>query len=469
MSYGILIIEDETLLANNIKVYLERHGFEARCAGTAREGLKLCDTFRPEVVLLDFHLPDLNGLDVLSRLKERSSQIQVIVITAHGNVQTAVQAMKAGAYDYLSKPLVLGELRLLLDKVRDHNRLEEALSYYQGKEAHDSSLTNLLGSSPPMMALKLQMEQLLQAEQSLSGPELPAVLITGETGVGKELVARALHYNGVRQPHPFIEVNCAALPEHLLEAELFGYEPGAFTDAKQRKLGLIEAADRGTLFLDEVGDMDLAMQAKLLKVIEDKMVRRLGALRDRKVNVRIIAATNQPLDHLVQQGKFRADLYFRLRVIHLTVPALRERGDDILELARHFLLLQCRRYGKPLMQLSDEAAAMLLCYLWPGNVRELRNVVEQIVLLGPQKIITADQLPLLSGLGRGLSAPTPETGRFILPSHGVNLAEVEHDLVQQALERTDGNVTQAARLLGLSRDTMRYRLEKYKIQCPSPT
>ena len=313
------------------------------------------------------------------------------------------------------------------------------------------------------------MEQLLQAEQSLTGPELPAVLITGETGVGKELVARALHYNGIRQPYPFIEVNCAALPEHLLEAELFGYEPGAFTDAKQRKLGLLEAADSGTLFLDEVGDMDLAMQAKLLKVIEDKIVRRLGALRDRKVNIRIIAATNQPLDQLVQQGKFRVDLYFRLRVIHLAVPALRERGDDILELARHFLLVQCRRYGKPLLQLSNEAAARLLCYLWPGNVRELRNVVEQIVLLAPQKIITAEQLPLLPGFGRDLYATTPEPGRFVLPPHGVNLTEVERDLVQQALERTDGNVTQAARLLGLSRDTMRYRLEKYKIQCPSPT
>jgi DNA-binding NtrC family response regulator len=472
MAYGVLIIEDEATLAKNIKVYLERHHFEARCAATAQQGLQLFETFFPEVVLLDLYLPDLNGLEVIAALQERNHQAKIIVITAHGNAQTAVKAMKAGAYDYLSKPLVLGELKLLLDKIMEHRRLEDVLSYYQGKEAGHSTMTNLLGESPPMQTLKAKIQQLLHAEQALHGMSLPAVLITGETGVGKELVARALHFNGARQHRPFVEINCAALPEHLLEAELFGYEAGAFTDAQKRKPGLFEAADRGTLFLDEIGDLALAMQAKLLKVLEDKIVRRLGGLRDHHVDVRIIAASNQPLEQLVQQGKFRADLYFRLRVIHLSVPPLRERGDDILLLARHFLHLYSRRYGKQPMHFSNAAKVALRQYSWPGNVRELRNVVEHTVLLSPQNIITPEQLPLLPGVNLGFSETTAVPDRFVLPPQGICLEEVERNLVQQALERTDWNVTQAARLLGLSRDTLRYRIEKYKLKwspaaCPS--
>jgi DNA-binding NtrC family response regulator len=455
-------------LAKNVKVYLERHHYQARIATTAEEGLQLCETFRPDVVLLDLHLPDVDGLEVLSRLQQQENQAKIIMITAHGNVQTAVQAMKAGAYDYLNKPLILGELKLLLDKAVEHSRLEGALFYYQEKEASSSNLANFLGESAPMQVLKTQIQQLLQAEQTLTGTGLPAVLITGETGSGKELVARALHYNGTRQHRAFVEINCAALPEQLLEAELFGYEPGAFTDAKGRKPGLLEAANSGTLFLDEIGDLALAMQGKLLKALEDKVVRRLGGLRDRQVDVRIIAATNQPLEQLVQQGKFRADLYFRLRVIHMQVPPLRQRADDILVLAGHFLHLHCRHYGKPRMRFSAAAEAALLRYPWPGNVRELRNVVEQTVLLSPHNVITPEQLPLLSNLAMGHAGAESDTGQFVLPAQGISLDEVERDLVQQALERTDGNVTRAARLLGLSRDTLRYRLDKYKLHCLSP-
>lgn len=469
MSYGVLIIEDEATLAKNIKLYLERHQYEPRVATTAQAGLQLYSTFRPDVTLLDLHLPDLDGLEVLSRLQEHDSQAKVIMITAYGNVQNAVQAMKAGAYDYLTKPLVLSELKLLLDKVVEHSRLEGALSYYQGKEASESDLSNILGESPPMQTLKTQIRQLLQAERSLQGNDLPSVLIIGETGVGKELVARALHYNGIRQRSPFVDINCAALPEHLLEAELFGYEPGAFTDAKSRKLGLFEAADSGTLFLDEIGDLDLAMQAKFLRALEDKVVRRLGGLRDRKVNVRVIAATNQPLEQLVQQGKFRADLYFRLRVIQVVVPPLRERGDDILSLTEHFLSTLCRRYGKPTMRLSNAAKSVLRRYPWPGNVRELRNVIEQTVLLSTQDLITPGELSLLPGDGLEYEGADLNSNQFILPSQGVSMEDLERDLVQQALERTDGNVTQAARLLGLSRDTLRYRIDKFQLKWPLST
>jgi DNA-binding NtrC family response regulator len=467
MSHGVVIIEDEATLAKNIKRYLDRHHYESRIATTAQEGLALCTSFRPDIVLLDVNLPDLNGLEVLSQLRQGDAQTKVIVMTAHGSVQTAVDAMKAGAYDYLSKPLVLGELKLLLDKVVERSRLEEALSYYQQKEANASDRGNLLGNSPSMQALKTQLDQLLHAEQRLTDNDMPAVLITGETGTGKELVARAIHYSGKRQQQPFVEINCAALPEQLLEAELFGYEAGAFTDAKSRKPGLLEAADRGTLFLDEIGDLELAMQAKFLKVLEEKMVRRLGGLRERKVNVRIIAATNQPLEQAVQNGTFRADLYFRLRVIHLAVPALRERADDILLLATHFLNLHCRRYGKPPMHFSRSATAAFSQYAWPGNVRELRNVIEQTVLLSAEEEIGAEQLPLLAGGNLACLDGGSPADRFTLPPQGINLEEVERHLVRQALERTAWNVTQAARLLALSRDTLRYRIEKYKLQAPS--
>lgn len=467
MSHGVVIIEDEATLAKNIKRYLDRNHYESRIATTAQDGLALCANFRPDAVLLDLHLPDLNGLEVLSQLRQSDAQAKVIVMTAHGNVQTAVDAMKAGAYDYLSKPLVLGELKLLLDKVLEHSRLEEALSYYQRKEASSSERGNLLGKSPPMQKLKNQIDQLLHAEQRLTDDDLPAVLITGETGTGKELVARAIHYNGKRHQRPFVEINCAAMPEQLLEAELFGYEAGAFTDAKSRKLGLLEAADRGTLFLDEIGDLELAMQVKFLKAIEDKMVRRLGGLRDRKVNVRIIAATNQSLEQAVQNGTFRADLYFRLRVIHLPVPPLRERSDDILLLATHFLNIHCRRYGKPPMHFSRDATTALSQYAWPGNVRELRNIIEQTVLLSSQEEIHAGQLPLQVGGQRELLGSESPADPFALPPRGVSLEDVERNLVQQALERTAWNVTQSARLLGLSRDTLRYRIEKYKLRAPA--
>ena len=299
MAYSILVIEDEATLAKNIKVYLERHQYDVHMAATAHDGLRLGETLRPDVVLLDLHLPDQNGLAVLRQLRERDPYLKVIITTAHGNVQVAVQAMKEGAYDYLSKPLVLSELKLLLDKAVEHTRMEGALSYYHGREASASDLSKLLGEDSVMAAFKAQIQQLLQAEYAMTDPDLPAVLITGETGTGKELVARMLHYHGRRKDGPLVELNCASIPAHLLEAELFGYEQGAFTDAKGRKIGLFETADGGTLFLDEIGDLDLALQAKLLKVLEDKTVRRLGGLRDRKVDFRIMAATNQNLERVM--------------------------------------------------------------------------------------------------------------------------------------------------------------------------
>jgi two-component system response regulator AtoC len=300
------------------------------------------------------------------------------------------------------------------------------------------------------------------------------VLIVGETGTGKELVARSMHFDGARATGPFVEINCASIPSHLLESELFGHEKGAFTDAKERRTGLVEAADGGTLFLDEIGEIDMSLQAKLLKLLEDKTVRRIGAVKERKVNLRIISATNRDLGSMVKQGTFRSDLYFRLRIIAIDVPSLRDRGDDILLLARHFLQSHGRRYGKPSLRFSPEAERQLMEYFWPGNVREMRNMLEQTVLLAPGDLIGTTQLALCPSL-----APESKYEREFKPGGGqpcmsipksnadmADLAEMERTLVVKTLERTGWNVTKSAKLLGLSRDMMRYRIEKMGLTRP---
>jgi two-component system response regulator AtoC len=462
---AVLIIEDEAILAKNVRTYLARHGFEARVADSAEAGLAALDEFSPDVVLLDYNLPGMNGLEMLAELKRRDPSSNVVMLTGHGSVQIAVEAMKHGAADFLGKPIALDELRLVLERVLSQRRIEGALAYYRTRQAETSGIARLLGSSPPMIALKHKLGQLIQAEQGMRDGAAPAVLIHGETGTGKELVARALHFDGVRHARPFVELNCASIPANLLEAELFGYERGAFTDARQRKAGLVEAAEGGTLFLDEIGEVDIAVQAKLLKLLEDRTVRRLGGLREQTVDVRFVAATNRDLEHMVRESRFRADLFFRLRIVDVVVPPLRARGDDVLLLARTFLKDHGGRYGKPNLQLSPAAEQALLNYPWPGNVRELRNAVEQAVLLASRDVIEASQFPFCESLAAPSMEPAADTAaRPSLPDSGVNLGDVERDLVVQALERTGWNVTRAAQLLGVSRDTLRYRMEKHRIR-----
>ena len=456
---AILIVEDEPTLAKNMRRYLDGAGFDARAVATGEAALKELDAFKPDIVLLDYRLPDTDGLQLLDHIRALDRGIRVIMITGEGNVQLAVNAMKAGAHDYLAKPIVLKELKLLLEKIGSQSRLEDSLEYYREQQAGMSGLDKMIGESAPMQQLKRQIRQLLDAELNLVEGVPASVLITGETGSGKELVARAFHFDGARSSGPFIELNCSAIPAHLLEAELFGYERGAFTDARERKIGLVEAADGGTLFLDEIGEMDMALQSKLLKLLEDRSLRRLGSVHDRKVNVRILGATNRDLEKMIAEGSFRSDLYYRLRVIQVALPPLRERGNDILLLARHLLDQHAARYRKGKIEIAEDAQQAMLEYHWPGNVRELANMMEQVVLTTNDGHLEREQLPL------------PRPGRSTNSGAGgvrigdeLNIADMEKRLLLAALERSQGNVTRAAELLGLSRDTLRYRMEKYSIR-----
>ena len=463
MSCPVLIVDDEVTFARNIATFLTRHGYEVSRVESAEEGLEQINTFRPAIVLLDFNLPGMDGLEMLAELRRRDRRIKVILVTGQGSEQVAVDAMKAGAHDYLTKPVVLGKLKLVLEKATGQERLEEELNYYRSQKASGSGLASLVGESDPMQALKREIRHVVAADASLVDADPPAVLVTGETGAGKELVARALHFEGPRRDRPFLEFNCANLPLHLVEAELFGYERGAFTDAKERKPGLIETAEGGTLFLDEIGDIDPSLQVKLLKLIENKMVRRLGSVREHKANVRIVTATNKPLERMVKEGSFRSDLFYRLRIIHLRVPPLRERGDDILLLARHFLALHGARYRKPDLEYTAEACERLRGHRWPGNVRELKNLVEQCVIMARGNRISTEQLNLPAG-DAGEDAATagaPDT------RDAMNLSQVERDLVERALRESGWNITQAAKLLGVTRDTLRYRIEKLGFSRPT--
>lgn len=464
---AILIVEDEPTLAKNMRRYLDNAGFEVHVTGTGEAAMTELESYRPDIVLLDYRLPDTNGLELLARIQMVDSRISIIMITGEGNVELAVEAMKAGAHDYLSKPVVLKELKFLLDKISKLERIEGALDYFRHKQAGESGLDKLIGNSTVMLELKQQIHQLIEAERSLVEGIPASVLITGETGTGKELVARAFHFDGPRHDGPFIELNCSAIPEHLLEAELFGYERGAFTDARERKIGLVETADGGTLFLDEIGDMDIALQAKLLKLLEDRTVRRLGGLRDKQINVRIVTATNCRLEQLINEGKFRSDLYYRLRVVQVNLPPLRDRGKDIIHLADHMLNQHAQRYRKGKMQISQAAQMELSGYSWPGNVRELHNMMEQVVLMTNTNLLEPQHLPL----NNQLFAQVPhnfianESHELAPPenSNSLSIVDMEQRMVAEALDRTQGNVTRAAKLLGLSRDTLRYRIEKYRI------
>jgi len=445
---SIVVIEDEAVLGRQIARALEQAGHEARHELTGEAGVAAVHEGAPDLVLLDLRLPDREGLDLLAELTADGAGPSVILMTAYGSVSDAVEAMRRGAADYLQKPLDLDELRLLVDRVLSRKQRDRELAYHRGRTR--AVPEGIVGRDPALLSLFAQVERLRDA--GLPPGKRPAMLLTGETGTGKGMIARAVHE--LLGGGPFLEINCTAMPENLVEAELFGHERGTFTDAKTERVGLFEAAEGGTLFLDEVGHASLELQAKLLKAIEDRRIRRLGSSRDRSVDVHVVAATNRDLEEAVAAKEFRADLFHRLGVLAFEVPPLRSRGDDIALLAERFCAELGGLYGRK-VELDESAIAELRRYPWPGNVRELRNVIERAVLLASGERIDAAALGSLLTASKGTGDP------FQLPEGGISLEELERELVRQAVERTEGNRTRAAALLGLSRDALRYRLEKF--------
>jgi len=457
MGGTVLIVEDEPLLGRNMKIFLTREGFATEHAATLADGLRLYETLQPDLLIVDHNLPDGTGLSLIETVRATDRWTKLVMVTAHGGVELAVTAMKAGANDYLTKPVSLSELGLLARRLLAQSSLEGTLSYLTARERSRSGVDRIVGTSPAILELKRRLRFLTAAEGKASpdGSEAgPPVLILGETGTGKELVARALHFDGPRADRPFIAVNCAALPEQLVESELFGHERGAFTGATEKKIGLFQAAEGGTLFLDEIGELPLAQQGKLLKAIEDKVVRPVGSVRDRPVNIRFVAATNAAIEERSRQGEFRSDLLYRLNTITAEVPPLRLRGDDILAIGQTFVTEFGRRYGRSRLEFTPAARHALLQHSWPGNIRELRNVVEQASLMCARDQIDVADLNL-----RDVPSLGPTAGVAIEPRES-KLADTERAMIIAALRETAGNVTLAARSLGVSRDTMRYRMEK---------
>jgi two-component system response regulator AtoC len=455
----LLIVEDEPVLLRNLAKAFESRGWTARQAVSLAEARRAAAETAPDVVLLDLRLPDGSGLELLGELAATTPDLPVIMMTGHGSVADAVEAMKRGARDFVQKPLELEEIRLKVERALGAARQQREIAYYRER---DHIAGSIVGESEAIRRLHGLVERLARATSGPRGPA-PTVLLLGETGTGKGLVARALHAAGGRRDRPFIEVNCTALPETLMEAELFGHERGAFTDARTARAGLFEAADGGTLFLDEIGHISPALQSKFLKVIEEKTVRRIGAAAARAVDVHVIAATSRDLEAAVRLGEFGEDLYQRLAVAVIRIPPLRERGSDVVVLARHFLAAAASRYGSPPRSFSAAAEAALQAHGWPGNVRELANAMERAVLFSDAETLEPADLgidPAAAAQGRVAAGPS---GAVVveLPEGGLALEAVERALLAAALNKADGNQSAAARLLGVSRDTLRYRMEKF--------
>jgi two-component system response regulator AtoC len=439
------------VIRNSIALYLRQEGYQVDVCTSGEEGLQRIEEVGPDLVLLDVKLPTLGGLDVLQRAKQLKDDLIVIMITAFGSIESAVQAMKAGAYDYITKPLDLDELDVIIKKGLETVRLKKEVSLLRKERLERFNVEYVAAESFSMREAEEQIEKIALYDSS-------TVLIQGESGTGKELVATSIHYKSPRADKPFVVVNCAAIPKELVESELFGYESGAFTGAaRQGKMGKLEMAEGGTLFFDEIGELDLAAQVKLLRFLETRECERIGSTKPpRKIEVRVLAATNKRLIDFVNAGSFRLDLYHRLNVMSIVVPPLRERGTDVLKLAKNFVHHNNRQFGKRVHGFTPEAEQALLSYGWPGNVRELKNIMERAVFLCDRDIITRNDLAIELPIGADVSPSSPcWVGATILP-----LDEVVRRYLQEVLDKTGGNKSQAARLLGITRKTLRERLER---------
>ena len=384
--HKILVVDDEHLIRWSLEQNLKKQGYDVIQAASGEDALKLVREDAPDIVLLDIQLPGINGLEVLEKIKEIDEGIIVIMITALGVVETAVKAMRSGAHDYINKPFNLDELAIVIKKALETGELKKEVAHLRSEQAKKFGLSNIIGGGRHMTSVLNMVDKVAKSDAG-------TILIQGESGTGKELIAKAIHYESARADKPFMAINCAAVPETLLESELMGHERGAFTDAKVQKKGLFEMADGGTLFLDEIGDMELGMQAKLLRVLEERTFRRVGGTKEIPIDIRIVSATNQELLHLIDEKLFRKDLYYRIQVIPIYLPPLRERPDDIQVLAEHFIEKFNRDFGKNVQGISEMASKFLVEYEWPGNVRELKNVIERAIILESEDMLLLEHLP----------------------------------------------------------------------------
>jgi len=449
----VLVVDDDRFVRMALGEALKTWNYEVFEAQSVSEARSNFSENEPGIILLDIDLPDGSGLDLLGDIKEISAETIVVMITGSVDVGNTIAALRGGAHDFIGKPVRLEELRVTLRNAAETKNLRREVNQARKERAQGFSFSEIIGSSAAIQKSK-------ELAMRVAASDVSSILLDGETGTGKDLFARAIHYASERASAPYLAINCAALPANLIESELFGYEKGAFTDAKQKKEGLFEQAHGGTIFLDEIGEMELGLQAKLLRVLEEGTFRRVGGLKDIALDARIIAASNRNLKHESEAGNFRLDLFFRLSIIQIDIPPLRNRDDDVLMLAQHYIeLANPKRRGKALRGLSTEVARIFKNYEWLGNVRELRNVIERASILEDSAVVTAVHLPA-DLLHRSGGFSSERTSGIKLPQEGIPLEDVEAELARQAVERTGGNLTQAAKLLSISRDQLRYKLKK---------
>jgi two-component system response regulator AtoC len=454
MKPSILIVDDDGVMQETLSGVLRKRGYEIFSVGSGNEALSMIKKNVIDLILLDMRLPDIDGLEVLKKIKEFDTEILVIMMTAFSDVQTAVLAMKSGAYDYINKPFELDELKLLIEKGLETKSLinEVRRLHRQQKENYQNS--HIYGVSPQIHYVKELIGMISKTHKT-------SVLIQGESGTGKELAANAIHYNSHRSDKPLMKINCSAIPDSLLESELFGHEKGAFTDAKNTKKGLFELADGGTVFLDEIGDMNPFLQSKILRVLESQTFMRVGGEREIKVEIRIIAATNKNLEAMVKEGFFRKDLYYRLKVMVVEMPPLRDRLEDILLLSNLFIEENNKEYNKTIRGFSDEAKKLMVQYSWPGNVRELRNVIERAMILTDQEVITPKHLPFELKQTEKIPEDTEHEISEITPD--MSLEDMEKVHLSKVLKRLEWNKSKASKTLGISRATLRAKIKKYNL------
>lgn len=453
----IFIVDDEPDVRSMLELFLTDLDHKVDLFTSAEDAWRVLEAHSPDLVLLDISLPGISGLELLERIRQTDTRLPVVMITGHTDPDLVVQSMKLGAYDYIPKPLQLDRLRLIVEHAITQKRLEKERDLLSSRQ-EKLQPQEMLGES-------VAFQKVIEMVPRVAASPSATVLIKGETGTGKELLALAIHRHSTRCDEPFLEINCSAMPATLLESELFGYEKGAFTDARKRKIGLIEEASGGTFFLDEIGDMELELQGKLLRVLEQKSIRRVGGTANLNVDVRFIAATHRNLEQMIGAGAFREDLFYRLDVLTLRLPPLRERHRDIILLAEHFIERFNLEYRKHIRGLSPATSEAMLNYNWPGNIRELRNALERAVLIESSEWIEPEHLFLRQGIERQVvEQETEQENGFQIPLDGFSLVEHEKMIISQVLEQARYNVSRAARRLGLSRETLRYRIRKYELE-----